>query len=281
MATVRHGKIHIPIETTADGTFDYVKFTLSGSNTEYKVCETTAYIFGSPVTSSPFQLEWTYITAGVVSCTRSKVRSKRSYEWAINFHVHFVRFGLPAYTTRLEYDCQYTHVGKEFHLFSLPSNRGILGIQFQYPQQARTFRKTIEEWLKEGPEPFIPFRQSKMNPPLANTGKSKISISEPIKCEPAMEGTRTLSPEDIKMYLEAQEKIAKGIDVLKRPVQKKKVREFPLYYSVAPTTVLVGKGHESPDDEGKKEKKEEKELEQCTVPSYYRPYSRFTALLSK
>ena len=243
MATVSGGKIYIPEVVVSDSVFDYVKFTLSGNNSEYKVCETPAYILGSPAKSSPYSLEWTYITAGVVSVTRSKVRRKGHYEWTIAFHIHFPQRGLPAWTTNLDFNCDYSYVGRdEFHLFSLGHNSGILCIHFLCVQAAKELRQKVQEWLEAGPQPEK--KRTQVNPP-----PTSMLISNPLKCESTLEATLTLPPDEIRKYRKEQEKLVNDIETLRTTIEGKKKDGFLLRYSVTPTAVIQHAGDEQANQE--------------------------------
>ena len=224
----------MPEEVVTTEIVDYVKFTLSGNNTQCKVCETTAYVLGSQMKTSPYHLEWTYLTAGVVSVTRSKIRTKREFEWAVDFHIHFPRWGLPAWTYRMEFNCQYTDIKNEFQVFSLGYNKGFICLQFQCQQAAAEFCETVQKWLEEGSQPERECTQ--LNPP--SMPKAELLISQPVKCVLTLQGTHWLTKEEVEQYKENQEDLLNNIAGLRTTGKQRKIEDFPLRYALTPLTVI-------------------------------------------
>ena len=223
---------HVP-----DSVIKYVKFNLSGHNSECMVCETTAHIFGSPMKRSPFFLQWAHIIDGVVAITRSRLRKKGRYKWAIDLHIYSLQKGFQLCTTRLKFDCQYTtrlHPKGHCHsLFSLGKNKGILCLQFQSKTAARPFNVTFKKWLQEGPQRDR--NHLLFSPP--RMALYELPISEPFRIVSSFEGIQSLRTTERKNYMDEKAKLARDIDALKTTGKQHKIEGFPLALATLPQRI--------------------------------------------
>lgn len=143
-------EFHLPDEALTDQLLERVQFSVSSRNAQATVCDTVVYVFGASMADSPRQIDWKYVTSGVVAMLRHRELVKKKYMWMLNLCIYHIKHGVLVWNGKIPLNCNYTVVADNFHVLALGEGEGILGLMFQEEKAAGTFQKMVQEWIEEG-----------------------------------------------------------------------------------------------------------------------------------
>ena len=128
-----------------------IQFSVSSRNAEAKVSECAAHLFGAKYTVDPSNVEWQYISSGVVCLLRSKelVKGGRKYAWSMSLCLYSADYSVLVWKGKLDSQCGYTDVADNFHVFELTEVNGLIGILFSDRLQASEHSRTYRTWHDE------------------------------------------------------------------------------------------------------------------------------------
>ena len=169
-----------------------VQFSVSSSNAQSTVCDSIVYVFGASMPSSSEQVEWKYITSGIVAMLRQMDPTKRKYKYCLDLWIHHVRHGVLIWSGNIPQDCNYTVVASNFHVLAIGEGEVILGLMIENEKSASNFHNVVRKWIEEIHEGKKKGAKSPQNP----TGISRPFGFEHVQSLESLEQLQEI--EDIK-----------------------------------------------------------------------------------
>ena len=251
----RDSAFHLPDEELTDKLLERVQFSVSSRNAQATVCDSVAYVFGASMPDSPRQIDWKYVTSGVVAMLRHKEIVKKRYMWSLNLCIHHIKHGVLVWNGRIPLNCNYTVVVNNFHVLALGEGEGILGLMFQDEKAAGNFHRVVQEWIEDAHKdekgvkvppqpPRVKFRKEMISKPC---DFQHVQGSEALDQCVEIEAVKA---QIIKSLMALRRRSRAEIDGARRPRSKKKdAHKYSVPFNqVEVPAAVIGKGENGLDD---------------------------------